>query len=209
MSQRRTAWLTGTSLLLAGCASAPAHFYTLQGNDGHLRCAVSVTCPDLPARADYAVVIGPVTVPTDVDRPQLVVHDREYRVTVLEEERWVEPLPSAIRRALASDLGERLRGALILEDSERSSHPNTFRLAVDVRRFDIAPAASVNLEADWLLIVGQRPVRQESARVIVPLHARGYDAAVAAASQAIAQLSDAIAASLAGASADLTAGVGG
>jgi uncharacterized protein len=198
MRRHGPTWMAGTTLLLAACASSPEHFYTLQPRDSR--------APDPPSRADYAVVVTTVTVPSDVDRPELVVRDRAQGVLVLEEERWIEPLPSAVRRALAQDLGERLRDAVVLEDGETAVHPKVIRVAVYVRRFDIAPATSVRLEADWLLIEGNAPARQGSAEAVVPVHARGYAVLVAAASQAIAQLSDAIAASLDAARADSAAG---
>ncbi|CAM5542701.1 PqiC family protein [Rhodanobacter lindaniclasticus] len=89
------------AILLAACASAPLHYYTL--------------LPGVPASvADPVTAIPfevlPVNVPAQVDRPQLVVRQGGQSVALLEGERWIAPLADEVRGALAADLARSLPG---------------------------------------------------------------------------------------------------
>jgi hypothetical protein len=79
----------------AGCgASAPSRFYTLSS---------TATSNDVTT-AKYAVLVGPVSVPAAVDRPQFVVQVAPNRVELDEFNRWAAPLNDAIARAVAGNL---------------------------------------------------------------------------------------------------------
>ena len=53
--------------LVTGCSSTPANFYTL-----------TATAPPGATQSKLAVAVGPVTVPSTIDRPQIVVtHGRQ------------------------------------------------------------------------------------------------------------------------------------
>ena len=85
----------------AGCrASAPARFYTL----------ASTASTDGAPAANYAVTVGPVTVPASVDRPQFVVQVAPNRVALDEFNRWVAPLDESIARAVALSSATTWRG---------------------------------------------------------------------------------------------------
>src|SRR5690242_18693638 len=78
----------------AGCASAPSHFYTLD----------STAAGDGAPAASYAVLVGPVSVPAVVDRPEFTVQIATNRVEVDEFNRWAAPLNENIARVVAGDL---------------------------------------------------------------------------------------------------------
>jgi uncharacterized lipoprotein YmbA len=99
---------------LAGCASAPTHFYTLQ------QSAPAHT--DAPAVSSaFLIDLQPVGVPAQVDQPELVVRQSEQRVAVLDNERWAAPLAGELRDALSADLA----GALGTRDAGLSRPPAT------------------------------------------------------------------------------------
>ena len=81
-----------------GCSTAPSHFYTLD----------STAAPGNAPATRIAVVVGPVTVPETVDRPQFVVQVAPNRVDVDEFNRWAAPLDDGIARAVAGDLAAQL-----------------------------------------------------------------------------------------------------
>ena len=62
----------------ASCASAPARFYNLD----------STATPDGVPAMRAAVMVGPVSVPAAVDRPEFVVQTAPNRVDVDEFNRW-------------------------------------------------------------------------------------------------------------------------
>src|SRR5262245_29066205 len=94
----RIAYLTIPLAFIAvattACSTAPARFYTLDST------AVAQAAPP----ADVAVLVGPVTVPDTVDRPEFVVQAASNRVEIEEFNRWAAPLNDSIARAVAGDL---------------------------------------------------------------------------------------------------------
>ena len=80
--------------LAAGCASAPSRFYTL---------AATATPVGAPS-ARYAIVVGPVSIPPEVDRAELVIQVAPNRVELDEFNRWAGPLADGIARAVAGNL---------------------------------------------------------------------------------------------------------
>ena len=166
-------------LLLAGCgASAPAKFYTFQSN----------ATPDGLPPASYGVVVAQVAVPAVVDRPQFVVQVAPNRVEIDEFNRWAAPLGETIADAVATDLGVRL-GTPNVATAMRASFDPTYRVTIDVQRFDSIAGEGAVLEAVWAVTtvasgrtLSGKTVARES------LQGDGFDALAAAHSRALSQL---------------------
>src|SRR5260370_4666931 len=85
---------------LGGCSSSPtASFYTLSSDTTLERTGSAIP---------VSIVVGPVTVPELVDRPQMVTRVAANEVALNEFARWAEPLKSDIPRAVAGDLAQLL-----------------------------------------------------------------------------------------------------
>ena len=80
-------------LFVTGCASTPVRYYTL-----------SAATESAASSSDLSVVVGPVSVPDEVDRPQLVVRTGPNQVQVDEFNLWAAPLQSNISRVVAQNL---------------------------------------------------------------------------------------------------------
>lgn len=168
--------------LLGGCGSSPtARFYTLS--------------PDATLTGDGAavpvhVVINPVTVPELVDRPQIVTRVAGNQVSLDEFARWAEPVKTDIARVIAADIGQLLGSARVnVFDTGPDTAP-TWRVRVDVMRFESAPGESVTIEALWAIrppgkaaTITGRSVAREVVR------GEGYDALVTAHDRALATVS--------------------
>ncbi|TDN57828.1 PqiC family protein [Paraburkholderia sp. BL10I2N1] len=179
-----------SGVLLGACGSSPtASFYTLK-SDAALAPMVS-TAPAKPVQ----VVISAVTIPGVVDRPQIVTLVGDNQVALDEFARWGEPLKANIARAIAGDLA-RLLGSDRVSVFDAGMDPaNTWRVRVDVMRFDATPGEAVTIEALWALVapgksvpvVGRSLVRQQ-------MDGHGNDALVSAADRALGAVSHDIAA---------------
>src|SRR4249920_627957 len=91
----RTTILCAVGALLAGCVSTPeSRFFTLNATMNHAAESSSLS-----------VVVGPVSVPAAVDRPQIVVSTGPNQVRVDDFNRWASPLQSNISRVVADNLG--------------------------------------------------------------------------------------------------------
>ncbi len=176
------------ALGLAGCASAPLHYYTLLPPAA--AGAGSAATP-----APYPFELLPVTVPAQVDVPQLVVREGGQGMQPLDGQRWIAPLGEEIRGALAADLARAL-GA-----PDMSGLPGNgalrLRITLDVRRFESVPGSHALLDAAWSLRLvggsGGQDALACTSRISEPV-AAGYDALVAGHQQALAQLATRIAA---------------
>ncbi len=174
--------------LACGCGtSAPARFYTLAPAAGHAGGA---------PLADATVMVGPVAVPAAVDRPEFVVQSAPNQVEVEEFSRWAAPLGDQIAQAVAADLIQLLGTPDVAAGPLANFNP-TYRVTIEVQRFDSAPGQSATVEAMWAVrrspggaTRSGRTVAQE------PVTGSGYDALAAAHSRAVARLSADIAAAI-------------
>jgi uncharacterized lipoprotein YmbA len=171
--------------VLAGCASAPTNFYTLQQSPKEQAQATGAA----PA---FLIDVLPVAVPAEVDQAQLLVRQSEQRVAVLDNEHWAAPLATELRSALAADLVEAL-GTRDMHGLARAQAAPVYRIQLDVRRFDSWPGRYALIEADW-------SIRGEAERALVTCASSametvepGYDALVQGHQRAIAHIAGDIA----------------
>jgi uncharacterized lipoprotein YmbA len=176
----------------AGCASAPSRFYTLN----------STATGDGSPAANYAVAVGPVTVPASVDHPQFTVQAAPNRVEVDEFNRWAGPLDDNIARVIAGDLAV-LLGTPQVATVPLANFKPAYQVTIDVQRFESVPGKSVLVEAVWVVHKSAGGTA-ESGRTIAgePVSGNGFDALAAAHSRALAKVSGDIAAAIRGEAAE-------
>jgi uncharacterized lipoprotein YmbA len=167
----------------ASCASAPARFYNLD----------STATPDGVLAMRAAVMVGPVSVPAAVDRPEFVVQTAPNRVDVDEFNRWAAPLDDAIAQAVAGDL-VKLLGTPDVAAALMANFEPAYRVTIDVQRFESVPGHSVLVEAMWT-VHRTEGGETRSGRTTAPEAVQGdsFDALAAAHSRALARLSGDIA----------------
>ena len=130
------------ALLLNACASpVPTRYHSLLDESGS---AAGATEP-----SKRLIDVQPVGIPTQVDRPQIVVRDGGG-VIPLEQERWIAPLADEARAALSADLSREL-AATDVAGQPRPQGATVLSIKVDLRRFDSAPGAYVAIDAVWSL----------------------------------------------------------
>lgn len=176
------------ALTAAGCVPATSKYYTL---------ASTITGTGTPPPQHYTVLVGPVSVPNEVDRPQIVVRVAPNRVEIDDLHCWAGPLADGIAGTVVGDLGVLLGSHDVVTGPAPSLQP-THRVAIDVRSFESMPGRSVALDALWTVTPTSRGAALRSGRVKVeePVATGDYDALAAAHSRAIAGLSREIAAAI-------------
>jgi uncharacterized lipoprotein YmbA len=187
-----TVTLAATSALAAGCASnPPLRYYTLT--------EVPATARLSPAEDTVPVRLDRVTLPTELDRSQLVRRIDATRLQIMDGERWAAPLEDTIRRVLSDDLAARLPPNMVANPNEPSVGEKRQSLSVDIAEFYGDAACTVTLRAAWVLkrADSQSSRGTEEARVPASGDCSGVGAVPTAMSQALAQLSDRIAAAVA------------
>jgi uncharacterized protein len=178
--------------LAAGCASSPPmHYYTLT----EIPAPRASTPPDngVPIRIDR------VTIPTELDRSQIVRRLDSTQLQIVEAERWAAPLDETIRRVLSNDLAARLPPGAVANPNEPSIGEKRQSLAVDVSEFYGDPTCTVTLRAAWTLkgSDSQTLHGNEEAKASPQGTCTGAGTIPQAMSQALGQLADRIAAAVA------------
>jgi uncharacterized protein len=172
--------------VLAACASAPVHYYTLVPEPDTAQAGA------VPA-ASFQFELLPVGIPAQNDVPQLVVRQGGQAVALLDGERWIAPLADEVRSALSVDLSRRLNAQDIGSGLPVDGKP-VVRIKVDLRRFDSLPGNYALIEATWSV----RPLKGDavltcSSRISENV-GQGYEGLVAGHQQALAELAGQIAA---------------
>lgn len=189
MGTRLRGWLGAALVVLAtaGCGtSAPPSYYTLDS---------TAKAEGTPVAA-YGVLVGPVSVPASVDRPEFVVQVAPNRVAVDEFNRWAAPLGEGIARTVAGDLAV-LLGTPDVAIAPFANFDPVYRVTINVQRFESVPGDSVLVEAVWVVrkaAGGETRSGRTFARESVD--GAGFDALAAAHSRALAQLSGDVAAAI-------------
>jgi uncharacterized protein len=184
MTARRIAHLLVPIALMAAAASgcsttAPSRFYTLDVT------AVS----DGAAPVSYPIMVGPVSVPAAVDRPQFVVQAAPNRVDVDEFNRWAAPLNDAIAQVVAGDL-VKLLGTPNVAAAPMANFDPAYRVTIDVQRFESIRGQAALLEAVWT-VRATTGAQTRSGRTVAreAVQGDGFEALAAAHSRALARLS--------------------
>jgi uncharacterized protein len=168
----------------AGCASSPAHFYTLSPN------AAAITDSNA-ASSKFIVVVGPVSIPAVVDMPQIVVSRGANQVEPDQFNLWASPLRNNIAQVVCANLitllGTSSVSSVLRVDAD-------YRVEIDVQLFASAPGDAAILSAMWSVRRvkdGKTELGHTQVRVASP--EKGYQALAAAHSNALSQLSTDIA----------------
>jgi uncharacterized lipoprotein YmbA len=178
--------MTCIAAIAAGCASAPARFYTLNS---------TATGDGAPALPD-AVAVGPVSVPALVDRPQFMVQVATNRVEINEFNRWAEPLNDNIARVVAGDLAA-LLGTPRVATVPLANFDPAWRVTINIQRFESVRNKSALVEAVWVVRRSAGGVAHPGRTVASePVAGDGFDALAAAHSRALAKVSGDIAAAI-------------
>jgi len=119
----RISWIGSVLLLaLAGCSSPDNKYFTLSTEGGAAPASTVVT---------RTVSVDEVTIPSYLDRPQIVIRKDATQADLHEYERWLEPLDNMLRRVLSADLTARLGAGHVLDRPAK----DTTLIAVTIDEF--------------------------------------------------------------------------
>ena len=180
-------WIALVAVLAAACGTtAPSRFYTLD----------STAASDGAPAARCAVIVGPVSVPASVDRPQFVVQIAPNRVDIDEFNRWAGPLGASIASVVARNLAVLLGTPEVATGSLANFNPD-YRVTIDVQRFESVRGGTAVVDAVWAVQkTGGGPSRTGRTVASEPVQGEGFDALAAGHSRALATMSADIAAAI-------------
>ena len=187
---RRPLLFLPVALALASCASTPPSLYTL------------ATVPGTAERGGpKIVVLRQVSLARYLERPQIVRSSENYRLDVLSNDWWGEPLGPMIGRVLAEDLTQRLPGTTIFSENGAIAPQANATVEVNILRMDLdaSGALAFTAQAAVELSGSRRPPAARTVNTTIPAATSPTAVEVRAISIAIGHLADAIAGMLRGA----------
>ncbi len=180
----RRALGVGLTSLLVSCASPNPKLYTLDVPPGTVRRS-----------GPRIIELRGIGLARYLERSQIVRSSENFRLDVLPNDWWGEPLDAMIGRTLARALTQRLPGSTVyLESGAISAEPDA-TVQVNVQRLDQGTDGAVHLIAQFAVVRHASDTRGVTFEV--PEHGATTSDLVAAMSEAIGQLADRIAAALA------------
>ena len=129
-----------------GCArTPPTRFYILS--------ALPPNAAAKDAVPDRAPVVGlrPVTLPEQLDRPEIVTRAGANALQLAEFDQWAAPLRDSFSRVLAEDLAVLIHADRVVLFPWSREASVEYEVIVDVVRFDGALGADAQLVADWTI----------------------------------------------------------
>lgn len=164
----------------AGCTSAPTRFYTLS----------TVTEQPAAEPANYSVSVGPVSIPAEVDRTQIVVRKDPNQVTISEFDHWASPLKEDIARVIARNLIVLLGTTQITTFPQSTAADKSYRCVINILNFDSGLGKAATLDALWKVTSAKDgQVYQGRTTVTEPVGGGDFSAMVAAHSRILGKLS--------------------
>jgi uncharacterized protein len=136
-------------LVLSGClgSTPPTQFYLMPP-----LTSGDTASPASAGQRDLTLAVGPVTVPTYLDRPQIVTRTSRAKLTLADFEQWAGPLADTTARVLSEDLALLIpTERVVLYPWPRNIDPD-YQISVEVLQFERGPGSQVVLVARWSLL---------------------------------------------------------
>jgi uncharacterized protein len=170
------------AVLAAGCANAPAQFYTLS--------PTAASANPSAASSKLAIVVGPISIPAIVDMPQIVVTKGSNQVAPDQFNLWASPLRNNIAQVVCADLAALLGTSSVSAVSAVLTMDADYRVAIDVQIFESAPGEAATLSALWS-VRRTKDGKAQTGRTAVrePSPQKSYEALAGAHSRALGRLS--------------------
>jgi uncharacterized lipoprotein YmbA len=174
------------ALTVASCASTDPKLYTIAPVQG---AAVS--------GAPKVIALHSVGIARYLQRNQIVRSSDDYRLDVMSNDWWGEPLDAMVARVLTEELSQRLPKSTVYRSSGAVTGSPEATVELEIERFDVGRDGSLLLVAQASVAFKNRANPDtRSFRFAEPLPSTGAQGQVAAASAALGQVADRVAAML-------------
>lgn len=130
------------ALVLLGCSSPKTSYYKLNSEPIPMMTE---------ANGKMRLMVGPVSVPARMDRPQMVVQRNGNEVQIYEYQRWAGSLKSDIGRVVGSSLARDLGTPNVWNFSESTESNFDYQILLDVQNIESSPDAGVVVDVLWTI----------------------------------------------------------
>lgn len=125
------------------------------------------------------IAIMPISIPSYLNRPQIVMREKGSRLQISDNHRWAENLDKAVSRVLASSLTDNLSSINgVAVPLKLGIHPD-YTIQLDISRFEGNVNEYLELDAFWTLQKNGKKILQASFYKKIEI-GRGYSELVRA-----------------------------
>jgi uncharacterized lipoprotein YmbA len=178
----------GLLTVIAACSSPSPVLYTIAPVQGPVQ-------PGGPK----VIVLQQISTAHYLERSQIVRSSENYRLDVMSNDWWGEPLSGMLSRVLTEELGQRLPQSTVIGETGAVSASPDATVELNVQRLDEDASGNVVLQAQASVSFKGRPGPVlRSFRFVVTPPAADIQGEVTAISTALGQLADGVALMLVG-----------
>jgi len=196
MNRFTTLILLLISFVLSACGNFsprpdPSRFFSLTA----IAQPAALTVKESSNPGGVSLGIGPIRLPGYLDRQEIVTRVSPNQIDLSEYDHWAEPLETNFDRVLGQNLSVLLPVDRLVFFPWESTRSPTYQLEVEVLRFEANAAGDVQLSARWVVLETSKKVALKSGETLLSRQpaTKSTDAAVAALSETLADLSREIA----------------
>jgi len=174
--------------VLAACSSPSPVLYTIAPVQGQVQTG-----------GPKVVALQQIATARYLERSQIVRSSENYRLDVMSNDWWGEPLSAMLSRVLTEELGQRLPQSTVIGETGAVSASPDATIELNIQRLDEDASGNLVLQAQASVsFKGRGPPVLRSFRFVVTPPASGIEAEVTAISTAVGQLADGLASMLVG-----------
>ncbi|MDQ5769635.1 PqiC family protein [Thiothrix subterranea] len=140
-------FVCGILVMLSACSNTPTQYHTLSTDMGS--AAVPVVTASLKS-----VGVGPITLPTLLDREGMVIRKDATTLEVSDTHLWGGQLEDEFQRTLAQHLQSRLPATRVQTVPWELSQTPQYQVVVKLDQFDGTPGGKAWLRGVWQLQAG-------------------------------------------------------
>lgn len=183
---------------MVGCASfiqnsPEPRFYALK-TMGKNQAAAKLTIPP-----GILIGVGPVNVPENLNRPQIVTQNTDKTLAIAQFDRWSEPLDSALAHGISENLRVLLPSAVIQTYPWNAAIPVKYQVIMDVIRLVSDLKKNMTFVVQWSVVASKdnKVMLIKKSEFSEPIKADNYAGLVETLSLGCASLSNQIASGIA------------
>ena len=168
--------------VLTACSSPSPVLYTIAPVQGRLQ-----------AGGPKVIALQQISTARFLERSEIVRSSENYRLDVMSNDWWGEPLGAMLSRVLVEELGQRLPQSTVFAESGAVSASPDATIELNIQRLDEDAAGDLVLQAQASVSFKGRPGQAlRNFRFVVTPPAPGVQGEVTAISMAVGQLADGI-----------------
>ncbi len=150
------------------------HFYSLDS-----------LSPSTTANNKLRIGVGPLEIPRLINRPQIISRKNKTEINMAELHQWGGSHREELIQVITDNLSSLLNTENIEQYPWKFAFKPTYQIRINIERFDGELGKSVTLRARWRLIQGKKEVLVKRAVITTKTKGSGYNAYVAAQSEAL------------------------